>query len=113
ISADLTHIGDQSGCLLSSSAPRPAMWSVAVDVPDSVSNRLPRWPAGETAATTSLPGAMRSGLSRSPPLSTDGPRLEKSATVGASCETRTPADSAAVGLAVPATYALMACPASV
>src|SRR5262249_45497945 len=111
--ADLTHIGDQSGCLLITSAASPAMCGVDIDVPDSVSNRLPPCPAGETAAMTSLPGPMMSGFSRSPPLDRAGPRLEKSATVGASTFTWVPTDSAAVGLAVPAMYALMACPEAV
>ena len=84
ISADLTSIGDQSGCLEMSSAATPAMCGVAIDVPDSLSHRLPAWFSGETAATMSTPGAMMSGLPRSPPLKSDGPRDEKPATTGAS-----------------------------
>src|SRR3954452_17920331 len=84
ISADLTSIGDQSGCLAISSAAMPVMCGVAIEVPDSLSHRLPEWFAGETAATMSTPGAMMSGLPRSPPLKSDGPRDEKSATTGAS-----------------------------
>ncbi len=82
--ADFTHIGLQSGCLLRISAATPAMCGVAIEVPDSASYRLPLWFAGETAAMTSTPGAMMSGLSRPPPLDFDGPRLENDATAGAS-----------------------------
>src|SRR5699024_10137667 len=84
IIADLTSIGDQSGCFDMSSAATPAMCGVAIDVPDSLSHRLPAWFCGETAATMSTPGAMMSGLPRSPPLKSDGPRDEKPATTGAS-----------------------------
>src|SRR5262245_41111248 len=84
IIADLTSIGDQSGCLAISSAAMPVMCGVAIEVPDSLSHRLPAWFAGETAATMSTPGAMMSGLPRSPPLKSDGPRDEKLATRGAS-----------------------------
>src|SRR5690242_12911237 len=84
IIADLTSIGDQSGCFAISRAAMPVMCGVAIEVPDSLSHRLPEWFSGETAATMSTPGAMMSGLPRSPPLKSDGPRDEKSATTGAS-----------------------------
>jgi hypothetical protein len=34
ISADLTAIGVQSGCLAATSAARPATWGAAIDVPE-------------------------------------------------------------------------------
>src|SRR5262245_39043428 len=108
--ADLTAIGDRDGFLLRISAAMPAMCGVAMEVPDSRSHSLPSWLAGDTAASTSTPGPMTSGLSRSPPLLGEGPREENEATPGACALTCTPADSAAVGLAVPAMYALTAAP---
>src|ERR1051325_10928043 len=111
IIADLTSIGDQSGCLAISSAAMPVMCGVAIEVPDSLSHRLPAWFSGETAATMSTPGAMMSGLPRSPPLKSDGPRDENAATTGASgVGAPTIGLSDAVGLAVPAMYALIASP---
>src|SRR5262249_58203305 len=101
MSADFTSIGDQVGCADMSSAATPAMCGVAIDVPDSLSHRLPAWFSGETAATMLTPGAMMSGLPRSPPLNRDGPADEKPATTGASTLTGTPAPSEAVGFAVP------------
>ena len=112
IIADRTAVGDQVGFLLRIRAAIPAMCGVAIEVPDSRSHRLPSWFAGETAASTSTPGAMMSGFSRSPPLLGDGPREENAATAGASALTCTPADSAPVGPAVPAMYALIAAPAA-
>ena len=44
------------------------MCGLAIEVPLLVSHRLPKWLGGPVAATTSTPGAMMSGLSRSPPL---------------------------------------------
>src|SRR5436305_14177032 len=82
--ADLISIGSQSGCLDMSSAATPAMCGVDIEVPDSTSHKLPAWFCGDTAATTATPGAMMSGLPRSPPLKSDGPADENPATVGAS-----------------------------
>src|SRR6478752_5311055 len=95
-----------------SSAATPAMCGVAIDVPDSLSHRLPAWFCGETAATMSTPGAMMSGLPRSPPLKSDGPRDEKLATIGASGVGAVVGVSEAVGLAVPEIYDLIARPAA-
>src|ERR1700749_382586 len=107
ISADLTSIGDQSGCFDMSRAATPAMCGVGIDVPDSLSHRLPEWFCGETAATMSTPGARMSGLPRSPPLKSDGPRDEKPATTGASTFTGVLVSlSDAVGFAVEWMYAL-------
>src|SRR5947208_10764639 len=89
--ADLTAIGDQVGFLLRIRAAMPAMCGVAIEVPDSVSHRLPLWLPGATPAITSTPGAIASGLSRSPLLLTDGPRDENAATAGASALTCTAA----------------------
>src|SRR5262249_48199610 len=108
--ADLTSIGDQSGCLDMSRAATPAMCGVACDVPDSLSHKLPAWFCGETAATMSTPGAMMSGLPRSPPLKSDGPTEENPASTGASARVATPAPSAAVGFAVEWMYDLIARP---
>src|SRR4029078_3605057 len=83
IIAGLTFIGDQSGCLALSSAAMPVMCGVAIEVPASLSHRLPAWFSGQTAATMSTPGAMMSGLPRSPPLKSDGARAEHHATNGA------------------------------
>src|SRR5690349_851506 len=110
ISADLIAVGDQVGFLLLISAAIPEMCGVAMEVPDSRSKSWPLCPGGATAASTSTPGALMSGLSRSPPLLTDGPIDEKSAMTGASFFTAVAAEIAAVGFAVPAMYALMAAP---
>ena len=48
-----------------------------------VAELLPPLFGGATAAMTSTPGAMMSGLSRSPPPARAGPRDEKPATIGA------------------------------
>src|SRR5439155_18824844 len=87
IIADRTANGDQVGFLLRMRAAIPAMCGVAIEVPDSRSHRLPSWFAGDTAASTSTPGAMMSGFNRSPPLLGDGPREENAATAGASALT--------------------------
>src|SRR5258708_7274816 len=112
--ADLTHIGDQSGCLLMMSAAIPAMCGVAIEVPDSLSYSRLLWFFGETAAITFTPGAMMSGFKRSPPLDRAGPRLEKPATAGASTLVSVPALSDAVAPApADAAYALTAVPVGV
>src|SRR2546421_6109272 len=98
--ADLMAIGDQVGCLLLMSAATPEMCGVAMEVPDSTSNAWPLWPGGATAARTSTPGALMSGLSRSPPLLRDGPADEKSAITGASTLIWVVTESAAVGCGV-------------
>src|SRR5215471_4210268 len=112
IIADLTSIGDQSGCLEIRSAAMPAMCGVAIDVPDSASHRLPAWFSGETAATMSTPGAMMSGLPRLPPLKSDGPRDENAATTGASGvgAPETGTSDAVAELPAEAMYALIARP---
>ena len=84
MSADLIAIGDQSGWRSLSSAARPATCGLDIDVPlieVEVAGR--RLPAGETAARMSWPGAITSGLSRSPPPARSGPRDEKDAVNGA------------------------------
>src|SRR4029453_2469195 len=106
-----TVIGDQEGFLLISSAAMPAMCGAAIEVPLSVSHRLPAWLGGALAAVTSTPGARMSGLGRSPLLETEGARDENAATWGASMVTCCAADSDAVAPAV-AAYALMAAPAT-
>src|SRR4029078_10309704 len=110
--AYLTSIGDESGCLAISSAAMPVMCGVAIEVPDSLSHRLPAWFSGETAATMSTPGAMMSGLPRSPPLKSDGPRDENPATTGASGvgAPETGASEAVAAAPAEAMYALMARP---
>src|SRR4029453_18175066 len=81
-----------------------------IDVPEIASYRLPLWPTGETAATTSTPGAVTSGLSRSPLPAMAKPLDENAAISGARAETVTDAACDAVGVAVPAMYALIAAP---
>src|SRR4030095_9958134 len=80
MSADLIIIGVHSGCRFLSSAANPATCGLDIDVP---LYRLKEKPAlggvGETAAMMSCPGAMMSGLSRSPPPAVNGPRDEKAA----------------------------------
>src|SRR6478735_3366695 len=80
--ADLTAAGDHVGFLPSSSAPEPAMCGDAMDVPDRKPNVSPLKPTGETAASTATPGAVTSGLSRSPLDARVGPREENSAICG-------------------------------
>src|SRR5262249_7444578 len=108
--ADLTSMGSQSGCFDRSNAATPAMCGAAIDVPDSLSHRLPEWFSGDTAATTLTPGAMMSGLPRSPRLNSDGPADEKPATCGASTLVVTLAENDAVGLPVEWMYDLIARP---
>src|SRR3954452_18884176 len=83
IRADLTSAGVQVGWVARSSAATPATCGLDIEVPDSPSNRLPWWPEGETAATMSTPGAVRSGLIRLPSPTIAGPALENAATSGA------------------------------
>src|SRR5690242_14910004 len=94
--ADLTSIGDQSGCFAMSRAARPAMCGLDIEVPDSASYRLPLSATGDTAAITSTPGAVMSGLSRSPPPARAGPLDENAAIAGASTWTWVDADRLAV-----------------
>src|SRR5262245_23291154 len=82
MSADLIAIGDQSGWRSLSSAPRPATCGLDIDVPLRRSKLRPLI-AGDTEARMSWPGAMTSGLSRSPPPALSGPRDEKLAVNGA------------------------------
>src|SRR5262249_3885108 len=107
ISDDLIAIGVQLGWSCFSSAPRPETCGADIDVPLSRLKLSPAWPGGATAASTSWPGAITSGLSRSPPPASSGPRDEKLAVNGAGSVSVT-VDwlILAVGLAVPAMYAL-------
>src|SRR6476646_1610498 len=82
--ADLTHIGDHDGWACMTSAAMPEMCGADIDVPDSALKLLPLGsPAGETAAMTSTPGAVMSGLSRSPPPAIAGPSEGEPAIPGA------------------------------
>src|SRR4029453_13944707 len=83
ISADLIIIGDQFGCRFFSSAPRPATCGLDIDVPLSMSKSRPALFGGATEARMSWPGAIRSGLSKSPPPAREGPREENAAVNGA------------------------------
>src|SRR5262245_61145100 len=96
IIADLTAIGDQPGFLPMSNAARPAMCGLGIEVPDSASYRLPLSATGDTAAITSTPGAVMSGLSRSPPPARAGPLDENAAMAGASTLTCVEDDRLAV-----------------
>src|SRR4051794_16034808 len=108
--ADLIMSGVQSGCFCLISRDSPAMCGEDIDVPLSRSHRRPPWPAGETAARTSTPGAAMSGFSWSP-VARLGPRDEKPAMLGAEVGvTGAPSVNFAVGFAVPLTYALIASP---
>src|SRR5689334_7618757 len=89
----------------------PAMCGLDMEVPDSPSYRLPWWPAGDTPAKMSTPGAVMSGLIRSPPPAMAGPGEENAAIAGARGTVFDTADSDAVGAAV-LTYALIAAPAT-
>src|SRR5687768_2182828 len=80
--ADFTAAGDQCGNFPSRSAPDPAMWGAAMEVPDRNPNFSPLNPMGETAARTATPGAVTSGFSKSPLDASVGPREEKSAICG-------------------------------
>ncbi len=108
IIADLIAIGDQVGCLLFSTAAIPAMCGVDIDVPLMNAYSPPAALNAVVAASTLVPGAMMSGLSRSPFPAGDGPRLEELATFGALTRTAVPGLIVAVGLVVPLTYALTA-----
>src|SRR4051794_8244766 len=83
ISDDLIAIGVQFGCSCLSSAPSPDTCGADMDVPLSRLYSRPACPGGATAARMSWPGAMTSGLSKSPPPATNGPREEKAAVNGA------------------------------
>ena len=112
MSADWTADGDQPGCAARmSSAAMPAMCGLDMEVPDSPSYRLPWWPGGETPAMMSTPGAVMSGLIRSPPPATAGPAEENAAIAGARGTTCAASDRDAVGAAV-CRYALSAAPAT-
>ena len=100
--ADLIIIGVQSGWAWTSRAAMPAMCGELIDVPDRKSKLRPA-STGETAASTSTPGAMTSGLSRSPEPVRAGPREENEATSGATAPvTCEPGDRDAVAPAVAA-----------
>src|SRR5215217_409426 len=81
--ADLTAAGVHRGCLLNTSAPKPAMCGAAMEVPDIKPNCAPWLPIVETPARTFTPGAAMSGFSRSPPEARLGPREENPASCGA------------------------------
>src|SRR4051794_20954853 len=83
MSALLTAIGDQFGCRSFRRAARPATCGADMDVPESRLKPYPRFVEGDTAARMSCPGAMTSGLSRSPPPARSGPREENEAVNGA------------------------------
>ena len=83
ISADLIIIGDQSGCSVleqrrEAGHVRAGHRRAAVEVEER-----PAVAGGATAARMSWPGAMTSGLSRSPPPAASGPRDENAAVNGA------------------------------
>src|SRR3954464_9097374 len=106
IIADLIAIGDQVGCLAFSTAAMPATCGVDIDVPLMNAYSPPAALNAVVAARTVVPGAMMSGLSRSPLPAGDRPRLDEAATIGAVTRTGVPALIVAVGLMVPPTYAL-------
>src|SRR5688500_15838116 len=83
ISADLMAIGDQSGCRSANRAARPATCGLDMEVPLRRLKSRPALPGGATAARMSCPGAITSGLSRSPPPALSGPREENEAVRGA------------------------------
>src|SRR3954454_9438096 len=80
--ADLTVIGDQSGCTPSMNAASPAMCGLAIEVPEYRSKSRPLFDGGATAARTLTPGAEMSGLMTSESLATAGPREENPAICG-------------------------------
>ena len=80
--ADLTAAGDHSGFLARMSAPTPAMWGEAIEVPERNPNSSPPVPIGDTPARTATPGAAMSGFNRSEPVASSGPREEKPAICG-------------------------------
>src|SRR4026209_1107954 len=95
---------DQVGWACLSSAATPATCGADIDVPLYRLKSRP-WLAsvGATAARMSWPGAITSGLSRSPPPAVSGPRDEKLAVNGAgSVKVRVAWLMVAVGLPVPA-----------
>jgi hypothetical protein len=87
------------------------MCGLDIDVPEYASKLRPWLPGGATAATTSTPGAVMSGLSRSPLPAMAGPADEKLAISGARTWVTVVAESDAVAPAV-AAYALIARPAA-
>ena len=90
------------GYLSFNKAARPATCGEDMDVPLSRSKSRPAI-AGETAAKISCPGAIKSGLSKSPPPAVSGPREEKEAVNGAgSVKVRTAALMVAVAPGVAA-----------
>src|SRR5688572_943165 len=100
MSADLTHIGDQVGLALMSNAARPATCGEDIDVPEMTSKSWPRVP-GAYAATMSTPGAVMSGLSRSPLPAIAGPVDEKPAICGARTGRSSTSEIEAVAPGVP------------
>src|SRR5262245_39545672 len=82
--ADLIIIGLHVGCLLRNNAARPATCGAAIEVPDKASKSRPASLTGDMPAMTSTPGAVMSGLSKSPLPTKAGPNDEKLAINGAS-----------------------------
>ena len=107
IIADRTCAGDQRGRSPITNAASPATCGALVDVPDARSHDRPESDGGATAPSTPTPGAVRSGLSTSPPGT--GPRAENLASPGTAGPDPGAAASRAVARA-PArrTYALTA-----
>src|SRR5918994_5091422 len=83
MSADLIIIGDHAGRSSFMNAPIPAMCGLDIDVPWRLSKLRPLFPAGDTAARMSTPGAEMSGFRMSPFVARLGPRDEKAAISGA------------------------------
>src|SRR5690349_13775630 len=81
--ADLIAIGDQSGCRFLSRAERPATCGADMEVPLYKLKLRPAFPGGATEARISCPGAIISGLSKSPAPAVRGPRDENAAVKGA------------------------------
>src|SRR4029450_7747038 len=112
MSADLTAIGDHVGYLLRIRAAMPAMCGLDIEVPERALKTLPpRSPAGAPAAMTPTPGAVMSGLRRSPLPARAGPNDENPPMAGARTGIGRTAEIVAVGLTV-AAYALIAGPAT-
>jgi hypothetical protein len=108
MSADLIIIGVQSECRFFRRAARPATCGLDIEVPLYRLKESPPFPGGATAARMSCPGAMTSGLSRSPPPAKSGPREEKSAVNGAGVVNTIVACAMRAVAPVPAAYVLTA-----
>src|SRR5690242_5278952 len=101
-------MGVQSGCRCSSMAAMPATCGVAIEGQLSKMNDSPPLPLGAIAARTFTPGAITSGLRRSPDPAISGPREENDAVEGAGAPPVTVARGMVAVAPVWSAYALTA-----